>query len=98
MCYSRSPAFERGGNIFSDYVQHKSLALGYAGGHRLSDGPITPLPPSITQGGRFAGWGLLMLDGKLVWAYKNTQQPGDGFGIDGPDKEAAPAGRWIPPY
>ena len=26
----------------------------------------------ITQGGRFAGWGLLVLDGKPVWAYKNT--------------------------
>jgi hypothetical protein len=33
----------------------------------------------ITQGGRFAGWGLVMLDGKPVWAYKNTEQPGDGM-------------------
>ena len=32
----------------------------------------------VTQGGRFAGWGLLILDGKPVWAYKNTQQPNDG--------------------
>ncbi len=37
----------------------------------------------ITQGGRFAGWGLLVLDGKPVWAYKNTQQPGDGVRIAG---------------
>jgi len=40
----------------------------------------------ITQGGRFAGWGLVMLDGKPVWAYKNTQQPNDGIRISGPSK------------
>jgi len=40
----------------------------------------------ITQGGRFAGWGLVVLDGKPVWAYKNTQQPNDGIRISGPDK------------
>ena len=39
----------------------------------------------ITQGGRFAGWGLVVLDGKPVWAYKNTQQPNDGIRISGPD-------------
>lgn len=37
----------------------------------------------VTQGGRFAGWGLLVLDGKPVWAYKRTQQPGDGIRIEG---------------
>ena len=42
----------------------------------------------VTQGGRFAGWGLLILDGKPVWAYKNTQQPNDGIRISGPDKLA----------
>ena len=40
----------------------------------------------VTQGGRFAGWGLVVLDGKPVWAYKNTQQPNDGIRISGPDK------------
>jgi arylsulfatase len=40
----------------------------------------------ITQGGRFAGWGLLILDGKPVWAYKRTQQPNDGIRIAGTDK------------
>jgi hypothetical protein len=40
----------------------------------------------ITQGRRFAGWGLLALDGHPVWAYKNTQQPNDGVRIGGPDK------------
>ena len=38
----------------------------------------------VTQGGRFAGWGLVVLDGKPVWAYKNTQQPNDGIRISGP--------------
>ena len=43
----------------------------------------------ITQGGRFAGWGLLVLDGKPVWAYKRSQQPGDGIRIAGSDKLSA---------
>jgi len=42
----------------------------------------------VTQGGRFAGWGLLMLEGKPVWVYKNTQQPRDGVRISGADKLA----------
>lgn len=42
----------------------------------------------ITQGGRFAGWGLLMIDGRPTWVYKNTQQPGDGIRISGADKLA----------
>lgn len=40
----------------------------------------------ITQGGRFAGWGLVILDGKPFWSYKRTQQKKDGFRIAGPDK------------
>jgi arylsulfatase len=40
----------------------------------------------ITQGGRFAGWGLLILDGKPTWAYKNSQQPKDGIRMSGPNK------------
>jgi arylsulfatase A-like enzyme len=40
----------------------------------------------VTQGGRFAGWGLVVLDGRPVWAYKRTQQPKDGIRIAGPDK------------
>ena len=40
----------------------------------------------VTQGGRFAGWGLLVLDGKPVWVYKTTQQPGDGIRLESPDK------------
>ena len=43
----------------------------------------------ITQGGRFAGWGLVVLDGKPVWAYKNTQQPNDGIRIAGPEQAHA---------
>ncbi len=42
----------------------------------------------ITQGGRFAGWGLVILDGKPVWAYKNTQQPNDGIRLSGPGRLA----------
>jgi arylsulfatase len=40
----------------------------------------------ITQGGRFAGWGLVVLGGKPVWAYKRTQQKKDGIRIERPDK------------
>lgn len=40
----------------------------------------------VTQGGRFAGWGLLVLDGKPVWVYKRTQQPKDAFRIEGADR------------
>ena len=40
----------------------------------------------ITQGGRFAGWGLVVLDGKPVWAYKRSQVPGGGVRIDGTEK------------
>jgi arylsulfatase len=40
----------------------------------------------ITQGGRFAGWGLVILNGKPVWVYKNTQQPDDGIRIGGATK------------
>jgi len=42
----------------------------------------------ITQGGRFAGWGLVVLDGKPVWAYKNTQEPNDGIRMSGAEKLA----------
>ena len=37
----------------------------------------------ITQGGRFAGWGLVVLDNKPVWAYKRTQQQEDSLRISG---------------
>jgi len=40
----------------------------------------------ITQGGRFGGWGLVILDDKPVWAYKNTQQPQDGIRLSSPAK------------
>lgn len=40
----------------------------------------------VTQGGRFAGWGLVILDGKPVWEYKRTQQQKDGIRIEGADK------------
>ena len=40
----------------------------------------------VTQGGRFAGWGLVVLDGKPVWAYKNTQQPNNGARMSGAKK------------
>ena len=40
----------------------------------------------VTQGGRFAGWGLVILDGKPVWAYKRSQVPGAGIRIEGLDK------------
>ncbi|MCI0702201.1 MAG: arylsulfatase [Planctomycetia bacterium] len=42
----------------------------------------------VTQGGRFAGWGLVVLDGKPVWVYKRTQQKKDGIRIEGADKLA----------
>ena len=44
-----------------------------------------------TQGGRFAGWGLVVLDGKPVWAYKRTQQKNDGIRVNGPEN-SRPAG------
>lgn len=40
----------------------------------------------VTQGGRFAGWGLVVLEGKPVWAYKRTQQKKDGIRIAAPEK------------
>jgi hypothetical protein len=40
----------------------------------------------VTQGGRFAGWGLVMLDGKPVWTYKRSQVPGAGIRIDGSER------------
>ncbi|REJ90673.1 MAG: arylsulfatase [Planctomycetota bacterium] len=40
----------------------------------------------ITQGGRFAGWGLVVLDGRPVWSYKRTQQKQDGLRIESSDK------------
>ena len=40
----------------------------------------------VTQGGRFAGWGLVVLGGKPVWAYKRSQVPGAGIRIEGADK------------
>ncbi len=40
----------------------------------------------VTQGGRFAGWGLVLLEGRPVWSYKRTQQPADQFRIAGPDR------------
>jgi arylsulfatase A-like enzyme len=42
----------------------------------------------VTQGGRFAGWGLVILEGKPVWSYKRTQQKQMGMRIDGPAKLA----------
>jgi arylsulfatase A-like enzyme len=42
----------------------------------------------VTQGGRFAGWGLVILDGKPVWAYKRTQQKEAGMRIAGPEQLA----------
>ena len=40
----------------------------------------------VTQGGRFAGWGLVILDGKPVWAYKRSQNPDAGIRIAGVDR------------
>jgi arylsulfatase len=40
----------------------------------------------VTQGGRFAGWGLVVLDGKPVWAYKRSQQPNASFQIAGSER------------
>ncbi len=40
----------------------------------------------VTQGGRFAGWGLVILEGKPVWIYKRTQQTKDGIRVAGPEK------------
>ena len=42
----------------------------------------------VTQGGRFAGWGLVILDNKPVWAYKRSQEPGAGIRIEGVEKLA----------
>ncbi len=40
----------------------------------------------VTQGGRFAGWGLVLLDGRPVWAYKRSQQPGAGVRLSARDR------------
>jgi hypothetical protein len=45
-------------------------------------GAHRPQPPS----GRLWHDRRTVLDGKPVWAYKNTQQPNDGIRISGPDK------------
>jgi len=39
-----------------------------------------------TQGGRFAGWGLVVLDGRPVWSYKRTQQEQGSLRIESSDK------------
>lgn len=52
----------------------------------------TNVPPGggngviITQGGRFAGWGLVMLDGKPAFVYKRSQVPGASVRIDGAER------------
>jgi len=40
----------------------------------------------VTQGGRFGGWGLLVLEGKPVWVYKRSEQSDAGLSITGADK------------
>lgn len=40
----------------------------------------------VTQGGRFAGWGLAVIGSKPSWAYKRTQQKADGLRMDGAEK------------
>src|SRR2546430_1799506 len=35
----------------------------------------------VTQGGRFGGWGLLVLDGKLMFAYAFSNQDGDKYPV-----------------
>jgi arylsulfatase len=37
----------------------------------------------VTQGGRFAGWGLFALNNKPVWCYKRSEQEGSGIVIFG---------------
>ncbi|MFG0254319.1 MAG: arylsulfatase, partial [Rhodopirellula sp. JB053] len=37
----------------------------------------------VTQGGRYAGWGLVVIDGRPVWSYKRTQQVRDALRLDG---------------
>jgi hypothetical protein len=40
----------------------------------------------VTQGGRFGGWGLLVLDGKPMFAYAFTNQDGDKYPHQRKDK------------
>jgi arylsulfatase A-like enzyme len=48
----------------------RTLALGYA---EPGDGII------VTQGGRFGGWGLLVLEGKPMFAYALSNQDGEKY-------------------
>jgi arylsulfatase len=48
----------------------RALALGYT---EPGDGIV------VTQGGRFGGWGLLVLDGKPMFAYALSNQDGDKY-------------------
>ena len=37
-------------------------------------------------GTRFAGWGLVLIEGEPVWVYKRSQRPHDGIRIESADK------------
>lgn len=43
----------------------------------------------VTQGGRFGGWGLLMLDGKPSFVYRRSSLPEDLFRLESPKALAA---------
>ena len=38
----------------------------------------------VTQGGRFGGWGLVMLSGKPTFAYKRSSLPEDLYRLESP--------------
>jgi hypothetical protein len=50
-----------------------------------------------TQGGRFGGWGLLVLDGKPMFAYAYTNQDGAKYPKQRPDKTRIAASERLAP-
>lgn len=45
----------------------------------------------VTQGGRFAGWGLVLIDGKPNWIYRRSQNPDAAIRIAAPKAISAGA-------
>jgi arylsulfatase len=50
-----------------------------------------------TQGGRFGGWSLLVLDGKPMFAYACTNQDGEKYRSNGRTRPASPVATRLAP-
>jgi arylsulfatase len=90
---SERPSLTRGRNRFEYYNGTIRIPEGTAPGLKNISYTITAqivIPSNgaegviVTQGGRFAGWGLVLLNSKPVWVYKRSQQPDHQFKLAAP--------------